>query len=258
VLRLSGSFNGITETTELRGDEAGVTFELDPGTPFSVSQDPTYSDFYATSLSSECSGQLNLGESRVCTIVNDDRIVTQTSGSMQALTVAVTSSPTGSARDLVVGEFTFVDASSSGGSPLTLLVSDYALDFEYKRRGAFEPSDPASDTFEVDGTPTSYACVFDVVSIDGVPGAPAGWQSGDPLLVDETLVMGYSCSLDPSLPPRGTLKATSSAILFTRPDFEYTASQTTTVSGSGNSTTSSETGSSDGTEPTTQWISQSP
>jgi hypothetical protein len=230
AVSLTRSLDGGVDTTQFRGDEAGTTFELDPNTPFSVAQDLIYSDFYATSLSTDCSGQLARGESRTCTIVNDDRDVTQTSGSLQNLTVQVASSPDGSVRDLLVGEFVFADA-SSGDSSLILLVSDYAVDFEYKKQGAFEPSDSDADVFNVSGTATSYSCVYDVVAIDGVPGAPAGWLSGDPLLVDETLTMGYTCSLDPSLPPNGTLKVTSSVVLYTRPGFEYTRSATTSVSG---------------------------
>ncbi len=73
-LAVAGDFTmNVTGTnasqTSFAGSESGVIVTMDPG-PFSV--DESANLFYAKTLSADCSGTLAAGESKTCTITNDD------------------------------------------------------------------------------------------------------------------------------------------------------------------------------------------
>ena len=44
------------------------------------------------------------------------------------------------------------------------------------------------------------SCTYQVQSIDGVPGEPAGYTSGEALIFDEMASISYSCTFSPELP----------------------------------------------------------
>ena len=220
---VAGTFNGVDDTISFRGDKVGTEIEIDPSAPYSVTGNPIYAAYYDASFSAGCAGQLVVGEEETCTVTHDDIDLTQTSASMSSIAGSVSDSPDGGARNLISGQFVIQDASSGQSSGVNLLLSDYEADFEYKKRKSFETSDPDADVFNVNGTPTGYVCEYEIVEIDGTPGAPAGWQSGDPVVFDELITVGYACTLQDgaSMPQNGTLKVTGSAVIFGRPDMTY-------------------------------------
>jgi hypothetical protein len=232
-----------------RSDTLGTKLDLAAGSVV-VEENPIYSDFYSVTFcpdddfdgscdvppsSTGCNRAMGPGDSHGCIVVNDDNNREQTSMQYTDLTVAVGDSPAGS-RDLVSGEFALKDTSSGGGgSMLTILLDDYEADFEYKKKNSWEPADFDADWFAVQGTQIFYSCVYTIVDLDGVAGAPAGWVSGDPVEFDEVITVGYECRLlrdgdgdgtpdsAASMPNNGTIRATASSEIFGRPGFTYTS-----------------------------------
>nr|NIM02451.1 hypothetical protein [Acidobacteriota bacterium]NIM64306.1 hypothetical protein [Acidobacteriota bacterium]NIO60938.1 hypothetical protein [Acidobacteriota bacterium]NIQ87407.1 hypothetical protein [Acidobacteriota bacterium]NIT12592.1 hypothetical protein [Acidobacteriota bacterium] len=223
TIDVAGTVNGAA-VPSFRGDAGGTTIELDPGA-YGVTENPIYADFYAATLSADCAGVIAIGDAKTCTIVNDDLDREQTSSRVESLSATLSDSGAG-IRDVVSGEFVMTDQ-SSGAASLTLLLSHYEVDFQFKRRGSFEPADSVADTFDVNGTTVSYSCEYNIVS--DLPGATDLYQSGDPVEFDETITVGYTCTLDNSLPNKGTLKVTGAGEIFGRPDFQYTLSPTFSV-----------------------------
>jgi hypothetical protein len=229
-----------TGTLSFRGDAAGTVIDLDPGA-YDVTENPKYDGFYGASFSTDCTGEIAPGDAKTCTITNDDIVREQTSSRVDSVNAALSDSAEGS-RDVISGEFVMSDQ-SSGPQALTLLLSDYEIDFQYKKRKSFEASDPVNDSFNVNGQTVYYACEYSILAHD-VPGATDGFESGDPVEFDESITVGYSCRLcttvvagecagSESLPNVGTLKVTAGAMVFGRPDFTYTLSPTFKVTSGG-------------------------
>ncbi|MBI4134433.1 MAG: DUF11 domain-containing protein, partial [Candidatus Terrybacteria bacterium] len=66
TIRIQGSAG----TRSFAGSEAGVTFELQPGT-YTVAEDQDAG--YLPSLSTDCAGALTAGQTKVCVVTNDDK-----------------------------------------------------------------------------------------------------------------------------------------------------------------------------------------
>ena len=66
TIRIQGSAG----TRSFAGSEAGVTFELQPGT-YTVAEDQDAG--YLPSLSADCAGALTAGQTKVCIVTNDDK-----------------------------------------------------------------------------------------------------------------------------------------------------------------------------------------
>ena len=121
----------------------------------------------------------------------------------------------------ISGEFNITDESVSGSLPdgFFVILKEYQVDFEHKTKGPWQPADPngpEGGSFEQNGGPTiTYTCEYDVVDIDGVPGAPAGYTSGDPIIFDEEVNISYTCTLSEQ-PLSGSLRGTADAGIFNR------------------------------------------
>jgi hypothetical protein len=226
---VQATFNGTAETRSVRDETGGGTvLEIDPGAPFQVSGNPVYDRFYTASPSGDCSGELGVGETGTCTVTFDDNNVTQGSLQYESLTTTVGDAPDGSSRDLAYGEFVLLNASAAE----TVLLDDHDVDFEYKSSGTFEPADFGTDTFEVNGLQTRYVCEYAVVDVDGIPGSPQGWRSGDPVEFAARITIGYECVMDRGLPTSGVLRSTAGVTLFTRPDMLFEHRDSITLTGS--------------------------
>ena len=67
---------------------------------------------------------------------------------------------------------------------------------------------------EIDGVEYSYLCTYGIDDIDGVAGEPAGYESGDPVVFDEEITIGYMCWFDKSLPEYGVIRGIASSEIF--------------------------------------------
>ncbi len=243
TIEVSGTLADGSDTASFRGDANGTVIVLFPDTTYSVSENPIYANFYDTTFSADCGGQIPPGQSRTCTITGDDRLWPQASIEVRSLTGTLSDSPDGGSRNRVSGEFSMTNESASP----SILLTDYEIDFEYKKRGSFEPADFDADTFVVNGAQTSYSCDYAIVDIDGVGGAPQIWISGDPVEFVDAITVGYSCGVSDSLPRTGSLRITTSNEVFGRPGVTFVLRQAlslqsgSTADAPGTETTATET-----------------
>jgi hypothetical protein len=71
-------------------------------------------------------------------------------------------------------------------------------------------------------------CTYTIVAVDYQQ--VAGWTSGDPIVFDETVTIGYTCTFGSTQLLRGgTLKGTAYAGIFGRTDREFTFSSTKAI-----------------------------
>jgi hypothetical protein len=207
-ITVTGSSVAGGSTTFPGAESPGTTLTVKAGT-YDVTEASAFADFYASSSSANCSGTLGVGDVKTCTITNDDRRRNQPSIQINSLSISAT-------RTHATGVFNISDESSSGTQPdgFRILLTDYGLRWEFKgpaKKARFQPV-------------AGMTCTFSVESIDAVPGGPAGYTSGDPIVLDETANISYSCTFDPELALHGTLRATAFARIFGRPAREFTFS----------------------------------
>jgi hypothetical protein len=87
------------------------------------------------------------------------------------------------------------------------LLEGYALDWEYRTGGdttwqRMRPTVREADRSRSTAQTFNYLCTYSIVDIDGVPGNPAGYLSGDPVIFDEKIHIDYSCTFDKPLTDR--------------------------------------------------------
>jgi hypothetical protein len=199
-------------------------FELDHGMTYQVTELlGSLTGYYQASYIGDCTGTVSCAEpDSVCTITNDDIYhKNQTSIAFEWLTVGF---PEGDgSRTTLEGSFEITDQSQPGDQPDGLLVvlDDYAADFEYRISGdsSFQPTDwngPEGGALLIESVEYSYTCEYDMVDIDGVSGNPDGYQSSDPVIFDESIVIHYSCTFDRALPEDGLVRAIATGGVFTK------------------------------------------
>ncbi len=201
-----------------------ATFQIEHETSYEVSELlGNLADFYQARFVGDCDGTASCARpDSVCTVLNDDIFhKNQTSIAFEWLSVAFLSGD--ESRTRLEGEFEITDQSEPGNLPdgLFVLLDDYALDWEYRISGdtTFQPSDwsgPGGGSLEINDEQYLYTCTYGIVALDSAAGNPAGYQSGDPVIFDERIVIHYSCGFDDVLPSQGLLRAVATAGVFTK------------------------------------------
>ena len=208
------------DTTFPGEEDPGTTLVLVPGN-YEVTETDAFALFYSAVFTGDCSGTLEYNDVKTCTITNDDIFQkNQPSLEVSGLTAALDNT-----REEISGQFVIDDAS---GDDIFILLTDYDVDWEYRLKGKWQDSDPTDPPgiesggwLKIDGTHASYECIYTIDSIDQ-PFDSASYQSGDPVIFDEQVIIGYSCTYDSALPNTGTLRGTaSSGISFRDKLFEF-------------------------------------
>ena len=209
-------------STTFPGEESpGTTLELNMGT-FDVTETDAFADFYTATFAGDCSGTLATGDAKTCTITNDDNAINQPSIEINSLSATLDDT-----RVYISGEFDITDNSEGGNKPdgFLILLSHYDTDWEYKTtEGEYEPNGPngpGGGWLTINGQTVTYTCTYNIVDIDGDAGNPAGYESGDPVVFDESISIGYACQYNQSIPNTGTLRGTATADIFGRPDMTF-------------------------------------
>ena len=213
-------------STTFPGEEyPGTTLELDAGT-FDITETDAFAYFYTATFAGDCSGTLAVGDEKTCTITNDDNAMNLPSIEINSLSAALDET-----RSYISGEFDITDDSEGGNKPdgFLILLSHYDLDWEYKTiEGPYEPNypnGPEGGWLEINGQTVTYTCTYNIVDIDGVAGNPAGYESGDQVIFDESITIAYECKYEYPIPDTGTLRGTVTADIFGRPDRTFTFRQ---------------------------------
>jgi len=208
------------------GEESGTTLELNAGT-FNVTETDAFEYFYTATFAGDCSGTLTVGDVKNCTITNDDNAP----AGQPSIEINSLSGSLDETRQNISGEFDITDDSEGGNKPdgFLILLSHYDLDWEYKTiEGPYGPNDPngpEGGSLTINGQTVTYTCTYNIVDIDGVAGNPAGYESGDQVIFDESITIAYECQYDQSIPDTGTLRGTVTADIFGRPDMTFTFRQ---------------------------------
>ena len=126
-----------------------------------------------------------------------------------------------SARTTVTGQFVITDESEGGNTPDGFLIALTEYGVRWAQKGT------AKNAGFVTINPAGYSCTYTIVSVDR-PQA-AGWQSGDDIIFDESVTIGYTCTFTTPLISRGTLRGTAFASVFNRPGMEFTFTNTATI-----------------------------
>jgi hypothetical protein len=135
--------------------------------------------------------------------------------SIQINSLSISINPT---RTTVTGEFNITDESQSGNQPDGFLIAltNYGVRWETKTpKTAYVPVLP------------SGGCVYTIVSVDH---PNPGWVDGDPIIFDESVTIGYTCTFGGNqLPKGGTLRGTAYAGIFGRTGKEFTYSSSVPI-----------------------------
>jgi hypothetical protein len=124
-------------------------------------------------------------------------------------------------RTTVTGQFAITEQGTNATTPdgFVAVLKDYRVTWQQKGTGKnskFAPVVP------------SGGCTYSVVSID-IP-LPAGWVPGDPIVFDENVTIGYTCTFGSTqLIKGGTLKGTAEATIYGRPEMLFTYSSTASI-----------------------------
>jgi uncharacterized repeat protein (TIGR01451 family) len=126
-----------------------------------------------------------------------------------------------STRTTVNGQFNITDESEGGNQPDGFLIAltNYGVRWEQRT------SKPTASWAPVNPT---NGCTYTIVSVDKQQ--VAGWQSGDPIIFDESVTIGYTCSFGSSqLIKGGVLRGTAYAEIFNRTGMVFTYSSTKSI-----------------------------
>jgi hypothetical protein len=193
--------------------DAQNEFKVNAGT-YSVIEVATYSAYYTTTYDNCTDVVIPNGGTATCTITNDDRALNQPSIAINSLSILLDSS-----RKVTTGQFTITDESRSGNLPdgFNVLMTSYGVRWETRSGKKWVPVLPVSPN----------GCVYTILYSD-VSNAE-GWSSGDPILFDENLTVGYTCTFGSALPKGVTLRGTAYAEIFGRIDRQFTYSSTISI-----------------------------
>jgi uncharacterized repeat protein (TIGR01451 family) len=138
----------------------------------------------------------------------------QPSISIRSLSININST-----RTSVTGQFLITDESEGGNQPDGFLIALTS----YGTRWATKTAKTSFSSVAPSG-----GCTYSILSVDTTQ-AP-GWTSGDTIIFDESVTIGYSCTFTASQLPRGgTLRGTAFAGIFNRTGMEFTYTSTASI-----------------------------
>lgn len=121
------------------------------------------------------------------------------------------------ARTTVTGQFAITDESLAGRKldGFLVAITDYGVRWEQKG-AAFSQVGPTG------------GCTYSIEAADYAQ--PPGWTPGDPIVLDENVTIGYTCTFGGAqLLAGGKLKGTAYARVYSRPDKEFSFSRTASI-----------------------------
>jgi hypothetical protein len=187
-ITVTGSATG--GSTSFPGAESpGTTLMLVAGT-FDVTETDAYAQFYAATYSGDCTGTLNVGDDKTCTITNDDiRQQNQASIQIERLEYSITDTNSNGRGDQIQGSF---DISNQSEMPLVILIDEFDFTVEVRQGKKWVP---------IDGS-----CTTD-------PAAPYVWDAGLP----DLLTVDFQCTgLDPEIKSGTEVRVTANVYIFGR------------------------------------------
>jgi hypothetical protein len=203
-------------------------FDVDHGTHYEVTELlGDLADYYAVSYEGDCVSTASCeNPDPVCTVVNHDIYRNQASIAYQNVTVGYL--PDDDSHTRVEGQFTITDESEPGDQPdgWIILLDDYEMDWEFRSPSAtdwepYDEGDQNGGSLQINGETVNYLCVYDVLDVDGNAFDDPAYQSGDPVLFDEVVTIGYLCEFDQPLPDEGVIRGISTTGIFAKSGFEF-------------------------------------
>jgi hypothetical protein len=126
-----------------------------------------------------------------------------------------------SERTEITGTFGITDESSSGNKPDGFLIAltDYDVTWEIQKK--------VGKTVSWLRLATDGECTYVIVSVDYDEAQMGSYVSGDVIIFDEAVTIGYACTFDPEIPDKSVIRGTVTARIFNRDNY-FTFSNTYT------------------------------